>query len=135
MVRPRFRLLPHTGDLRLVVWGDGEEALVANAVAGTMATVLGRTPPLRPRTAVRISPWPSQPALRAVRAANEALFQLYARRLVATGFATVGSRGALRLAPLPPRRRPSVEVKAVTYHDLELRSDGRRLRLVLTMDV
>jgi hypothetical protein len=95
----------------------------------------GRLPRLAARDWIPIVPWPADLQARLVRAVNEALFQLYARHALAVGF-DLGPRSArLGIAPLPPDRKPELEVKAATYHDLRLRRGARRLAALLTLDV
>jgi SHS2 domain-containing protein len=135
MKRPRFRTLPHGGDLRVAVWGTNEEELIRNAVAAADSLAMGRLPRLEARDWVPIVPWPADLQSRLVRAVNEALFQLYARHALAVGF-HLGPRSArLAIAPLPPGRKPELEVKAATYHDLRPRRGARRLAALLTLDV
>ena len=135
MTRPRFRTLPHGADLRVAVWGANEEELIRNAVAAADTLALGRLPRLAARNWVPIVPWPAGLPSRLVRAVNEALFQLYARQAVAVGF-ELGPRSArLGVAPLPPGRKPELEVKAATYHDLRPLRAARRLAALITLDV
>ncbi len=135
MARPRYRTLAHAADLRIAVWGDDEEELIANAVTAAMALALGprRRPDGRLRRAIR--PWPGSPAARLVRAVNEALFALYARREAAAGVEVRGTRAVLIVAPLPAGVVPELEIKAATYHDLRPRRRRGRLAAMLTLDV
>jgi len=135
MTRPRFRTLPHGADLRVAVWGANEEELIRNAVAAADTLALGTLPRLAARERVPIVPWPAGLQSRLVRAVNEALFQLYARHALTVGF-ELGPRSArLAIAPLPPGRKPELEVKAATYHDLCPRRRARRLAALITLDV
>jgi len=134
MARPRFRTLAHGADLRVAVWGDDEEDLIRNAVAAAMALALGRRPPAGRRRSA-ILPWPAAPAARLVRAVNEALFALYARREAASDVELREGGATLIVARLPEGAVPELEIKAATYHDLHpLRRRGR-LTAVLTLDV
>ena len=135
MSRPRFRTLPHGADVRVAVWGADEEELICNAVAAAGTLALGSLPRLAVREWVRIVPWPAGLQSRLVRAVNEALFQLYARHALAVGFELDPKGARLALAPLPPGRRPELEVKAATYHDLRPRRRARRLAALITLDV
>ena len=135
MRRPRYRLLPHTADARLAVWGADETELIGNAVVGIVRVAAGREVggPVAERAPV--SPWPAALPDRLVRAANEALFQLLVRGRAAVGFEPLEDGGAIQLVPLPAWFRPAVEIKAVTYHDLRVVRAGARLRAVLTLDL
>jgi SHS2 domain-containing protein len=135
MARPRFRTLPHGADLRVAVWGANEEELIRNAVAAAGTLALGSLPRLAARDWVPIVPWPAGLQSRLVRAVNEALFQLYARQVMAVGFELGPRTARLAVAPLPPGRKPELEVKAATYHDLRPRRGGSRLSALITLDV
>lgn len=135
MRRPRYRTLAHGADLRVAVWGIDAEELIRNAVVAAGTLALGNLPRLPVRSRIRVRPWPAELPSRLVRAVNEALFHLYARRKVALEF-TLGPAGAtLGLADLPPGCRPELEVKAATYHDLRPCRRARRLAAMLTLDV
>ncbi len=135
MGAPRFRLLPHTADVRLAVWGGSEESLLRHAVLGALALALGAVPAAAPRRWIEVRPWPAGLEARLVRAVNEALFRLYVHREVATGLRRKDGRIQLGLAPLRADRQPAVEVKAATFHALAPRRAGSRLRAVLTLDL
>jgi SHS2 domain-containing protein len=133
--RYRFRTLDHAADIRVALWGADEDELIRNAVAAAVTVALGGSPRLAAGDAAAIRPWPSDLAARLVRAVNEALFQLYAKRRVAVGFERTARGARLSLAPLPPGRRPRVEVKAATYHDLRPGRRAGRLAARITLDV
>ena len=131
----RYRALAHTADVRLLVWGDDERALLANAVAGTLSIVLGRRPGGAAKRWSSVAPWPQKPAHRVVATVNEALYQLYLRRALVVELRMRGKRAWLGLADLPPRCRPRVEIKAATFHALTVERWRGRLRAVLTLDL
>ncbi len=135
VARPTYRRLPHTADLRLVVWGSGFEELCGNAVRGALHEALGRPPRGAPVGYLELEDAPDDEVLRLVRTVNEALFLLYARRLATTGVRCDGRRTSLGVRPLPTGRNPEVEVKAVTLHALTLPARSGRQRLVLTLDL
>lgn len=93
MTRPRFRTLAHTADLRLAVWGSSDAELVRHTVLGVVRIVLGRTLAAPGERWEAVRNWPGDLPHQLVRAANEALFQLYARRRAPVGI-EVGPRGA-----------------------------------------
>jgi SHS2 domain-containing protein len=133
--RPRFRTLAHRADVRVAVWGANEEELIRNALAAACTLALGRIPAPAAQRWTPIAPWPADLPSQLVRAINEALFHLYARRELAVGFKLQPGGARLALAPLPPGRRPDLEVKAATYHDLRPRRRVRRLAALITLDV
>ncbi|MBI4917914.1 MAG: archease [Acidobacteria bacterium] len=131
----RFRTLPHTADVRLQAWGVDATELILNVVLGAQAVALGRPPRGVAIAWVGIDRWPQGTERRAVRAANEALFHLFAHRR-ATVALELGDGGArLGLVPLPARTHLHCEIKAVTLHGLRPPRAGRRLGLVLTLDL
>ncbi len=134
MTRPRFRRMAHTADVRLAVWGADEAELLRNAVAGALACALGRPPRGTARRWVAVERWPDDLPARLVRAANEALFLLYVRRELTLDLRSGASGAELAVAPLPARRSPATEVKAATFHALDIRR-GPRLRAVITLDL
>ncbi len=135
MARPRFRTLAHGADLRVAVWGDNEEELIRNALAGAMTLALGRRRLSAGRRRVALRPWPAGLAARLVRAVNEALFALYARGEAACGIELGAAGAALIVGPLPAGVLPEFEIKAATYHDLRPKRRGGRLTALLTLDV
>jgi len=135
MRRPRFRTLAHAADLRVAVWGGNEAELIQNAILAAGALALGKLHILPVRAWIRVKPWPSDLPARLVRAVNEALFHLYSKGMIAVKFELVPRGARLGLAPLPPGRRPALEIKAATYHDLCPRWRSRRLAAMLTLDV
>lgn len=133
--RSGYRRLPHTADLRLVVWGENWEELCRAAVRGTLHEALGFPPRGRPTAFVPLEDAPEAAELRLIRLVNEALFQLFCHRLVSTEVSFAGPRPGLGVRRLSPGREPQSEVKAATLHALPSLISGDRLRLVLTVDV
>jgi SHS2 domain-containing protein len=134
MSRPRFRRLAHTADVRLAIWGDDEEELLDNAVAGALASALDRPVRRAPLQWHTVERWPEELPDRLVRAVNEALFLLYVRRQVVTGVRLGGASATLGVVPLPEGWSAAAEVKAATFHDLAV-VRRPRLRAVLTLDL
>lgn len=131
----RFRTLPHTADVRLQAWGADAAELILNVVLGAQSVALGRPPGGVPTAWVDVEGWPEGTERRAVRAANEALFHLFARRR-ATVALELGPGGArLGLVPLSAGTHLRCEIKAVTLHGLRPPRGGDRLGLVLTLDL
>jgi len=133
--RPRYRTLAHGADLRVALWGVDAEELIRNAVVAAGTLALGRLPRIPVRRRIRVQPWPADLPSMLVRAVNEALFHLYTKRQVALEFTLGPGGGTLGVADLPRGRKPELEVKAATYHDLRPRRRDRRLTAMLTLDV
>jgi len=130
----RFRRLPHTADLRVRIWGESEETLIANAVAAAVRLALDHELRAPAREWHPVVPWPEDAAARLVQTVNEALFLLYARGRVATGFRRDAEGGWLGTVPLD-RRTLHREIKAATFHALSPRRHGATLSAVLTLDL
>ena len=135
MTRPRFRTLAHGADLRVAIWGEGEQDLIANAVVAAVTLALGGTRQVGRRRRAAIRPWPAALESRLVRAVNEALFALYLRHEAATGVELTARGAQLLLGALPDCAVPELEIKAATYHDLSPRRREGRLSALLTLDV
>lgn len=134
MPRPRYRQLAHTADVRLAVWGGSEEELLRNAAAGALACALGGPARGAAQRWHPVDRLPRDLAARLVRVVNEALFLLYLRREAAVDV-RLGRAGAeIAVATLAAGRTPAVEIKAATFHALEV-TRGARLRAVITLDL
>ncbi len=130
----RFRALRHVADCRLLVWGEDEETLIAHAIAATLRHALISEPRGAAREWHPVLPWPPDLAGRLVHAVNEALFLLYTRRRVATGFALRDGGGWLGTVPLGDRAIGR-EIKAATFHALRPANRRGRLSVTLTLDL
>jgi SHS2 domain-containing protein len=135
MALPRFRTLARGGDLRIAVWGDDAEELLANAVLAVTRAALGTAPRGRPAARAAIRPWPADLTSQLVRAANEAIFTLLDRGSLPVGLEVRAGGASLLLAPLPDGLTPALEIKAATYHGLWPRRRNGRLGATITFDL
>lgn len=135
MTGPRFRITSHTADVRLHVWGDTEQELVAHAVAGAMRLALGRDAGGRATSWHVVQRDARDAASRLVAAVNEALFLLYTRHQVTVAVSRTGRRISLGVVGPAPGVRLEGEIKAATFHALRPRREGRRRSAVLVLDV
>lgn len=127
--------MPHTADLRLVVWGNSREEICRHAVRGVLHEALGQRPRGTPRHYLPIDDLPEQETLLIARIVNEALFQLYVHGVVATDVRWDGGRPFLGIRPLRPGQLPEIEVKAATLHGLDVTEVDGRWRATLTVDL
>jgi SHS2 domain-containing protein len=134
VTRPRYRRLAHIADVRLAVWGADEGDLLRNAVRGALACALDRSPSGTPARWVAVERWPDDLPARLVRTVNEALYLLYVRRELVLDVRASATGAALAVAPLPSGWSPVTEVKAATFHALDV-GRGPRLRAVITLDL
>ena len=135
MSLPRFRTLARGGDLRIAVWGDDTEDLLANAVLAVTRAALGTARRTGPKMRAPIRPWPADLPSQLVRAANEALFMIFHRGSLPVGLELHGGGATLLLAPLPAGCTPHLEIKAATYHDLRPGRRKGRLAATITLDL
>lgn len=132
----RFRQLPHTADVRLLVYGKNEEELMRHLALGIGRLVLGRTPQGPPKYSHRFPLPQDDVAARLVRVGNEVVFWLFAKRQVAVDVRLEGREAELHLRPLSPRSTPRFEIKAVTFHALQPQAKGKAgLSALLTLDL
>lgn len=124
----RHGTLEHTADLGLWVWAPSLPELLAGAVRALGGlTVPGPPPPAALWRPLELEA-PDLPSL-LVDLLNEAVYALDAEGLLALDLevAELGEtrlRGRLALAPLEPGRQGRGEpVKAVTYHQAQVRPD------------
>lgn len=135
MGRPRYRLLAHTADARVAVWGADVGEFLDNLVRAVVRVVMGRAIDVPPTHRVPVGEWPADLPGQIVRLANETVFQLLVDRRAGTGLCWSATGPELEVAQLPPGSAPELEVKAATYHDLRPRRRGGRLSAVLTLDL
>lgn len=135
MGSPRFRLLPHTADVRLAVYGQSQEELLRHLALGLVAFVLGYLPRGRASAYAQLILPEDDPGAQLVRLGNEVLYWLFTRRQQTVDLTCEGSQAQLHLRPLPRHRQLPFEIKAVTFHALQPRRDSSRLRAVLTLDL
>jgi SHS2 domain-containing protein len=136
MGRPRYRLLPHTADVRLLVWGSTVEELVTNAVHGALRIAVGRRSAGAGWSRIELRGLSQDPARLLVSVVNEALFLLYGRCQLVRAVELHDGCATLRVVSLPAGSAPETEVKAATFHGLAPeRGATGRLRAVLTLDL
>ncbi|OGF18192.1 MAG: hypothetical protein A2W00_09980 [Candidatus Eisenbacteria bacterium RBG_16_71_46] len=134
------RTFDHTGDLGLEVWADTPERLYARAAEAVLAQTaeVGDDPPAE---RARIAIEGDDPADLLVAWLNRALLEAELRRAVwnrarVTALGPREVRGVLEGPRLDPRRHVLLrEVKAVSYHDLELALEPGACRCRLVLDL
>ncbi|MCS7182696.1 MAG: archease [Thermoanaerobaculum sp.] len=136
MGRLRFRQLPHTADVRLIVYGRSEEEILRHLAVGIGRLVLGKTPAGSAPELRTVQLPPGDMPRRLVRVGNEVLFYLFYRHLATVNLQLSGDLVQLHMQPLASQAQPRFEVKAVTFHALKLkvREDGR-MAAVVTLDL
>ena len=140
MTEPRFRLIETTADAGLLVWGDRSPELFENAACGLFRVIVGRRrvkPLLRKTVHARgvdtpglLVSWLSEwLCLFDTEGFLGAAFQVDD-----IGGGQVGGTGWGETYE-PGRHRLLTEVKGITYHRLEIRRLGKRLRARLVLDL
>lgn len=137
---PSYTLIEHTADIGLELRAPTLEELFRQAALGLLQ-VLGPQAPARPKEARSVSLEGSEPAELLVGWLNEILFRLETQQLLPAEVEVheVGDRrlrGVIRGQRLEPQyHQLQREVKAATWHQLELRreDDGWFARIYLDL--
>jgi len=126
-----FRFVPHTADIAVELWAADEAGLREAGIAALRELLVGISPvgALQERP---IEPRGGEPAERLVHFLREALYLYDAERFVP---ARAGPAGVLGEPFDPARHTAAREVKAVTYHGVEVRRDADGLRAMIVFDV
>ena len=141
-----YRLVDHTADLAIEATGPTQDEALAEAVLALTEVVTGRpqrgTAPTQEITFTLDAP--DMEAM-VVALLSEILWLLESKDLLWLGGGVrlaAGPDGILRLHASgngarydPKRHGRGVEVKAVTYHDLVLRREGKTWRLWVLLDI
>ena len=132
-----YEILHHTADVRLHVTASSLEALFEEGLRGLME-VMGARPvgahSVRPETLELESV--NLTAL-LVDFLNEALVRAVTQRVLFTGasFASLGEAHLHATLASVPAESFDEDVKAVTYHEAEVRRDGERWTTMLVLDI
>jgi SHS2 domain-containing protein len=133
-----YRTFEHTADLGLIVDAPGREGLFSEAGRALLSVLVDNPDAVRPEREVIIEVSGSEPDYLLFDWLNEILYRFEKERLLLSEFdVTFGSEGLkanARGEPLDPaRHEPAHEIKAITYHQLEMREtdDGWRARFIV----
>jgi SHS2 domain-containing protein len=137
-VKAGFELTEHTADVGIHAFGPSREAVFEQA-ALAMASLICDPATVRPRDDVPVVLTADNDELLLVSWLNELLFLTETRRLVWTAFVVDEVGGGRLWARVrgekqdPKRHQVRAQVKAATYHGLELRrgDDGWEAAVVL----
>ena len=140
MTEPRFRLVETTADAGLLVWGDRLPELFENAACGLYRVIVGQRrvkPMLRKSIHARgvdtpgllvswLSEWLCLFDTEGFLGAAFQVDHVGGGRVRGTGWGETYD---------PERHRLLTEIKGITYHRLEIRRRGARLRARLVLDL
>ncbi len=136
-----YEILHHTADVRLHVTASSLEALFEEALRGLIDVMGARRAPL-PVGAHGVRPESVELDSLNVTALlvdflNEALVRAVTRRVLYTGasFASLGETHLQATLTSVPAESFDEDVKAVTYHEAEVRRDGERWTTMLVLDI
>lgn len=134
------RLLEHTADIGIEAWGASRAELFVAAARGLLEVLWGPRPPAAEHwSAVQVEGGDREELL--VNWLQELLFRLEVERFLATDFvigriSDTGLSGRLGGVTLVPgRHRLAREVKAVTWHRLEVAGAPGAWRACLYLDL
>jgi SHS2 domain-containing protein len=132
----RWKLLEHTADIRLEVYGATLEGLFINAALGLSNIILPKAE-LTPQTELEIKVEADSAEELLVNWLRELLFLNQTRKLIMTHaqiivFTETNLLAKVSFADNPPDVESSFEIKGVTYHGLSIikNSDGYSARIV-----
>ena len=127
-----YRFFPHTGDAAALLEAPDEPGLRAAGVAALRELLVGDSP-VASESERRISPSGHDPAERLIHFLREVLYLYDAERFVPAE----ASPGGVRGEPFQAGRHRAIrEVKAVTYHGVEVRrSEDGTLRASVVFDL
>lgn len=134
------REIDHTADAGFEVWAPRLPGLYAEAVRA-LAEICYHLPAVRPLQKRRLSVRGATPEERLVRWLQEVYLQLEIDTWLASaaGDMSLGGdevAGTLRGEPYDPQRHTlHTEIKAITYHGLEIREEGGLWRATVVVDV
>ena len=134
-----YEILQHTADVRLRVTASSLQELFADALRGLMAVMHGAPVPVgahsvRPET-IELDSVDLTALL--VDFLNEALVRAVVSRRAFTGasFASLGETHLSATLTSVPAASFDEEVKAVTYHEAEVRRSGEGWTTMLVLDI
>ena len=129
-----YEILHHTADIRLRVTASTLEELFADALLGLMS-VMGT--PAHGAHAEDIALDSVNVTALLVDFLNEALVRALVQRRLFTGasFATLGETHLAGTLTSAPAEELDEDVKAVTYHEAEVRRDGDGWTTMLVLDI
>lgn len=134
---PRYRSIDHTADLGAYIYGETPEAIFVNAAYAMTAMMLERLPlKVDRRDAISLEAM-DRPAL-LVEFLNELLYRFQVKGLAVVDvrvsrLTDTKIKADVGLAPFDPDRHGlKTEIKAATYHQLEIipRNHGFRARVI-----
>lgn len=133
-----YRTFEHTADLGMLVEASDRNELFAEAGRAFLSILVDNPGDVRPQTAVAIRVEGSELDYLLFDWLNELLFRFETDRLLFSEFDVVvdanGLKATARGEPLNcERHRPSHEIKAITYHELEVKvtDGGWRARFIV----
>jgi SHS2 domain-containing protein len=139
-----YRLLDHTADLLLEATGDTAGEALAEAGLGLAQVVSGRAPHrLKPDTEIAFRLEVPERPMAAVAFLAELLWVLESKGEMWIGGGVEVTEGPMTILVAkgngvkydPAKHGRGVEVKAVTYHDLEFGPHGKAWRLRVILDI
>ncbi|MBI4056854.1 MAG: archease [Elusimicrobia bacterium] len=132
-----FKVLPHTAEIGLEIWGKDMEEFFQNAGLGLLEIYGNISVPPRERKAALLRS--GDPEALLVSWLNEIVYLVSAQRWIPSQITVVAAtpqtlKAELSGGKIPPGRLAR-EVKAATYHGLKIEREGNRLKARIIFDV
>ena len=136
-MREPYEILPHTADLRIRAWGKTPEELFRNSLRG-MSSVMAESALAKPPTVTReVSIKAPDTATLLIDFLSEALSQSHLRRevYIDVEFPELGQTSLRATLPGVPVEAFEKDVKAVTYHGVEIKETDARYEATVICDI
>lgn len=135
-----YRTFEHTADLGLQIEAADLRTLFAEAGRGLLAVLIENPDAVRPQREVTVAVEGTDPDYLLIDFLNELLFLFERQQLLLCEFDVSldahGLRAIARGEPLDRKRHePSHEIKAITYHQLEVRQTADRWQARFIVDI
>jgi len=136
----RYKQIPHTADIAAVIYGRTVPELFENA-AYAMFDMMGDISAMEPETAVKVQLEAPDTESLLISWLNELLYRSYFKQVLFFDFHVIALEGNKLTAGAKGQRisedkkRLRLEIKAATYHDLEIKETGSGYEITIVFDV
>jgi SHS2 domain-containing protein len=136
----RYKEIPHTADIAAMIYGRTVSELFENA-AYAMFDMMGDISAMEPEIAVKVELEAPDTESLLISWLNELLYRSYFKQVLFFDFHVITLEGNKLTAEAKGQKisedkeRLRVEIKAATYHDLEIKETGSGYEITIVFDV
>jgi SHS2 domain-containing protein len=136
----RYKEIPHTADIAATIYGRTVSELFENA-AYAMFDMMADISAMEPETAVKVELEAPDTESLLISWLNELLYRSYFKQVLFFDFHVITLEGNKLTAEakgqkiFEDKERLRVEIKAATYHDLEIKETGSGYEITIVFDV